>query len=275
MAPEQAADLVGRESGLGASTGLTLWHSTPGSLVCGWLLVCAAGFAMLIILHKKPDIFGYPAAALAAGAVMIAVGRDRRAVLGWLARYEKGYAQLLPDAPGPHVVHWASVAEVTATFRTTTSNGWSSTDFRSFSARLLAGEPTSDIAGSQWEIGHLLADALRTVGPRIIPAAIAAYESGQPSAFGLVSIDQHGITVPWLAMPVLWPGIKSIGMKNARAMRKTRIVTEVCLHISPGAPDGLPVDINISGVPNGIFLPGVIAHAAAQHGVRTWQGKAT
>jgi hypothetical protein len=204
-------------------------------------------------------------------------------VLGWLARYEKGYAQLLPDAPGPRVVHWASVADVTATFRTTTSYayaggggvGVTSTDFRSFSARLLAGEPTSDIAGAQWEIGHLLADALRTVGPRIIPAAIAAYESGKPTAFGLVSIDQHGITVPWLAVPVLWPGIKSIEMKNARAMRKTRIVTEVCLHVSPRAPDHLPVDINISGVPNGIFLPGVIAHAAAQHGVRTWQEKAT
>lgn len=282
----QAASLVGQESGLGAVTGVARWSSNPATLSCGCvlvLLVCMAGVVLLALASSadiNPDILGYPAAALAVGAVLIVIGLRRSVLLGWLARYEGGYAQLLPDAPGPRVVHWADIAEVTATFRTTTTAVSAAaslpfTDFSGFSARLLTGEPAPEIAGTQWKVDRLVAEALRAVGPRVIPAAIAAYESGQPVAFGpAVGVDQHGIAGSLLAAPVSWPDIESIEMRQVEVMRGTRVVTEIRLRFPRQKPTRRPTGICLSGLPNGIFLPGVIAHAAVRHGVPVSKSKA-
>jgi hypothetical protein len=263
---EQAVSLVAKEFELGPRTGVTRWRSYPVMLRLGWLLVSVA-VPGLIVLMGVPGILVYPATMLVVGAAMINVGTRRRKLRGWLARYGKGYAQWLPGDLEPCVVRWDSVADVAISFRTVTSSSQygstTKTYFSSFSVRLRTGETTREIAGTQWKIGHLAADAHRVIGPRLIASAIAAYEAGQSAVFGSVRIDQQGITWTSPAGPDLWADISSIEMRQAEVLSGTSVVTEILLRKTAGQR----VEISLSGRPNGIFLPDMIAHAAARQGV--------
>jgi hypothetical protein len=271
--PEQAADLVGREFEFGAPVGIERWRSYPAVLVLGWLLGVVAALGMIIVAldpnagGSEPDVLGCLAIVLLAGVFMIAVGARRRVLRGWLARYQDGYAQFLVTDPGPRVVRWSGVAEVTVTFRTTTvytgQVATTSTHVHSFSARPFIGRLAPEV-GQQWESWRLLTDAVRVVGPRLVPAMIMAYEAGRVAAFGPVGVDQHGVTVPGPGTLVPWPDIRSIRMRHVDLARGGRVVRAV--HLSCRGKPGQR-KIEVSGLPNGIFLPRVIAHAAARHGV--------
>ena len=274
MTPEQASAHVGRDLQLGYRLSIERWRSNPAMLVCGWLLGVAAALGLFIVgtdNHAgggQPDILGGLAAVLLACAVMIAVGLRRRVVRGWLARYQDGYAQMLATDPGPRAVRWVTVAEVTVTFRTTsTYTGQAtttSTHLHSFSARPgIAGGPAPEV-GPRWGSWRLLKDARRVVGPRLVNDAVDAYDAGRPAAFGPVRIGKDGVTLSAAGAPVPWPDIRSVRLRTVDLARGGRVVRAV--HLSCRARPAHRV-IEVSGLPNGIFLPRVIAHAAAQHGV--------
>jgi hypothetical protein len=281
LTPEQAAAHVGAEFELGGAMGIERWRGNPAVLVLGWLLGAAAALGLLIVgvdNHAdggRPAILGCLAVVLLACVVMIAVGLRRRVVRGWLARYQAGYAQLLATDPGPRVVRWASVDEVTVTFRTTavyTGQATStSTHLHSFSARPCIGGGLAPEVGPRWGTWRLLKDARRVVGPRLVNAAVDAYNAGRPAAFGPVRVAADGVTLSAAGTPVPWPDIRSVRLRTVDLARGGRVVRAV--HLSCRARPAHRV-IEVSGLPNGIFLPRVIAHAAAQHGVPV-KGKVT
>jgi hypothetical protein len=273
LTPQQAARRAGQEFQFGAPIGLERWRSYPALLVIGWCLGVAAAFGMFIVGVapnpgvSKPLVLACLAVVLLVCYLMIVVGTKRRVLRGWLARYPDGYIQMLASGPGARAVRWASVTEVTVTYRTTTvytgTTATSNTSVDSFSARPFIGRLPPEVKG-QWQAWKLMSDALQAVGPRLVTAMIEAYESGRPVAFGSVRIDQHGITVPRADGVVSWADIHAIRMRHVRLARGGSVVREVRLSCEGRAGHR---KIVISGLPNGIFLPRVIAHAAAQHGV--------
>ena len=273
MTPEQAAAHVGRELELGDPMGLERWRGNPAMLVLGWLLGVAAALGLIIagadnhLGGSQPGILGCLAAVLLACVVMIAVGLRRRTVRGWLARYQAGYAQWLATDPVPSVVRWASVAEVTVTFRTTTvytgQAAGTSTHLHTFSARPVTGR-LAPAVGPRLGNWRLLKDAVRVVGPRVVPAAIAAYDAGRPAAFGPVRVGQDGVAVSAAGAPISWPDVRSVRIGHVDLARGGCVVRSV--HLTCRVKPAHRV-IEVSGLPNGIFLARVIAHAAAAQGV--------
>jgi DNA-binding SARP family transcriptional activator len=276
MTPGQAARRVGQELQFGAPIGLQRLRSYPALLILGWLLGFAAAFVMLLAGvdsnwgPSRPLVLACFAVLLLIGCFMIAVGRKRRVLRGWLARYRYGYAWMRASDPGPAAVRWASVTEVSVTYRTTiVATGWpagatvKNISVGSFSARPFIGWLAPDVGG-QWEAWTLMRDALQAAGPRLVTAMIEAYESGRLVAFGPVRIDQQGVASPSRDLVVSWADIHAIRMRHIRLARGGSVVSEI--HLSCHGRAGHR-KIVISGLPNGIFLPSVIAHAAAQHGV--------
>lgn len=273
MTPGQAARRVGQELQFGALIGLRRWRSYPALLILGWLLGFMAAYVMLLAGAdsnwgpSRPWVLAWAPVLLLVCGFMIAVGTKRRVVRGWLARYRYGYVRMLASDPGPAAVRWASVTEVTVTYRTAiVATGYpagatvKNTSADSFSARPFIGWLAPDV-GSQWQAWTLIRDALGAAGPRLVTAMIEAYESGGLVAFGSVRIDQHGVASPRV---VSWADIRAIRTRRVRLSSGGTVVSEVYLSCHGRARDR---KIVISGLPNGIFLPQVIAHAAAQHGV--------
>jgi hypothetical protein len=269
MTPAQAARRVGEELQFGKPFTVARLHSYPGFLIAGWLLGFLVAVTMLSVGADpnagpgKPLVLACLAVLLLVCFFMIVFGTKRRVLGGWLARYRDGYVQMLAGDPGPRAVRWASVTEVTVTFRTTTFYAGTApattTSVGSFSARPFIGGMAPQVT-RHW----LMTDALRAAGPRLVNAMIEAYESGKQVAFGSVSIDQNYVALPGLDGPISWADIHAIRMRHVRLGQGGRVVTEVRLSCRGGPGHQ---KIVISGLPNGIFLPRVIAHAAAQHGV--------
>jgi hypothetical protein len=208
MTPEQAARRVGQEFEFGAPIGLGRWRSYPALLILGWLMGFVAATGMLSLGLdsnlgvSKPLVLGCLAVLLLVCFFMIVFGTKRRMLQGWLARYPYGYVQMLASDPGPRAVRWASVTEVTVTYRTTTIyTGTGATVSNafvgSFAARPFIGRLAPEVRG-QWEDWKLMRDSLRAAGTRLVTAMIEAYESGRVVAFGSMRIDQHGVASPRL-----------------------------------------------------------------------------
>jgi hypothetical protein len=275
--PEESVGLVGRELELGAPVGTEYWRSYPVLLVLGWILALAAAMGLGIAgLAASGDAstteaLGGLAVAFAAGVVMIAAGTRQRVLRGWLAHYPDGFAQLLATDPGPRAVRWASVEEVTVTFKTTavyTGQITTTTTYvDSFSAHPFIGGLAPDLG--RWRSWRLMMNAQRAAGPRLVAAMIAAYESGQPAAFGSFRFDQSGVTFPGpgAAGPgttVPWRDVRSIRLRPVSLSHGGPVVGAVVLSCQ-GNPRTRT--IAVSGLPNGLFLPRVIAHAARRQGV--------
>lgn len=270
MTPGQAARRVGQELQFGEPIGLEWERSYPALLMLGWILGAAAASGMFAAMAgvdvradvSKPLVLACIAVLLLVCCLLIAVGWKRRVPRGWLARYRYGYVELLAGDPGPRAVRWASVTEVTATYRTATTNSAPTaapaTFMDSFSARPFIGRLAPTV-GSRWQPPTLMRDALGAVGVRLLTAMIEAYDSGRLVAFGSVRIDQHGVVLPGRDLVVSWGDIRAIRMRHVGG-----VLREVRLSCHGRARHR---KIVISGLPNGIFLPRVIAHAAARHGV--------
>lgn len=113
---------------------------------------------------------------------------------------------------------------------------------------------------------RLLQDAMRVVALRLVPAIIEAHDRGQPAAFGSARTGQEGVTVPGPGGLVPWRDIRSIRVQHIDLPRRHgRVVRAVRLSCRARPAHRA---IGISGLPDCIVAPHVIAHAAAQHGVR-------
>jgi hypothetical protein len=95
----------------------------------------------------------------------------------------------------------------------------------------------------------VVAGADRFLAPRLVPAMTEAYESGGPVNSGRVRLSQAGITV-WPPEDNLfpWAEIKSIHMTYVGGM-------DYVHEIIVGRTAKPSEEINVSGLPNGIFLP--------------------
>jgi hypothetical protein len=202
---------------------------------------------------------------LAASCALLGVGIARSTVSGRLFRYSGGLIQLAPGEPEPMVARWADVRDFRvfynhsdeapprlSSFLVTTSSGASLPGLRSHWRR-------------GRELRALVAEAERNLAPRLIPAMTEEYEAGAAVSFGRVQVSKEGITLSiWTPQGVLipWSQVKSIHMTYIASVDGD-YVYEIIIG-SKGKPTE---EVGVSGLTNGIFLPVLLAHAAARQGV--------
>jgi hypothetical protein len=177
-----------------------------------------------------------------------------------------GLAHLTSASPEPVVLPWDGVDSVTATivdehyqYYACTLRGSTGTEVT------VAGLDDGTVGRAPSLVRRLLRQAGRLFDPRLVPPLIGTYESGQPVVIGEWTVDRTGIRRTASGFVVdrcPWPEITRITME--RSPPKTGRVLRIGVHRDGNQP---PVAIDLSDVPNGIFLPAVIAHAAADHGV--------
>lgn len=209
----------------------------------------------------------------------------RRLPGAWLARYEGGFAQMLPDAARPRVVRWDQVTEVDVSFRrVTTSNGQTtttSTVITGFGATpcLTPDGPVIERMTGR-DIRVLVGDALAGTGARLVAGYAGACDAGKPASFGNIVLDQRGITIlagperrdrrdrwDWPAPGLVpWTEVTSASRRSVGLPGGLGVTCEITLRL---AHRPKRVTIPLSGVPNGIFLPDVLRHAAARQGIQT------
>lgn len=282
-----AARLAGQEFGLGGlvQTRAVRRHRAPKAFA----LIPALAFVVFLLF----GILAFSAAVAAVlGVIFVAVClvtvffATRRLPGAWLARYEGGFAQMLPDAARPRVVRWDQVTEVDVAFRrVTTSDGQGGTStsivITGFGARpsLTPDGPVTERMTSR-DIRVLVGDALAGAGPRLAARYAGDCDAGRPVSFGNVVIDARGVTIldgpeqrdrrdrwRWPAPGLVpWTEITSASRRSVGLPGGPGAAYQVTLRL---ARRPKRVTIPLSGVPNGIFLPGVLRHAAGRRGIRT------
>jgi hypothetical protein len=89
-----------------------------------------------------------------------------------------------------------------------------------------------------------------------------AYESGAAAAFGRVVVSREGIAVSALDELIEWPQVKSVHLTYIGS-QDGDYADQVIV-----GRKGMPTtEISVSGLPNGIFLPHLLAHVAGRQGV--------
>jgi hypothetical protein len=115
------------------------------------------------------------------------------------------------------------------------------------------------------EARAVTAEAERNLAPRLVPAMTAVYKSGAAVSFGRVQVSNEGIAVSGWSLAgelIEWPQVKSIhvtyiGGKDGGYPHEIIIGRK-------GQPT---TEISVSGLPNGIFLPQLLAHVAGRQGM--------
>jgi hypothetical protein len=286
LPPGEAASRAGQKYALGDVLKVYVQYSKspltrPGlgfAALSLWFFLAAAGFTSWLLLHVAVALFAAGCVLFAAGRVMNVVARLKKKVTGWVARYRDGFVQV--SAPGvQHVVRWMDVTEIGVTYRLTSTGGNQfvaptiRTIVSSFSAQSAVTQLKFLISEKQLRHGllaELAGDAVRSAGPRMTATYIASYGASESAIFGQIRISQSGITLPaspgrrgWPAGLVPWSEISAI---NGRFLPNQRNVCDQIILRFTGSRRLRTV--GLSNVPNGIFLPAVLQHAAAQQGIR-------
>jgi hypothetical protein len=134
-----------------------------------------------------------------------------------------------------------------------------------FSLTTGTGTRLPGLKGHRRELRDLVAEAVRQLAPRLVPALTEAYESGGTVSFGRVLVSQQGITLSAWYPPgelVPWSQVKSVHMTYIDS-KNGDYVHEIVV----GRKGRETEEIRVAGLPNGIFLPALLHHAAGQHGV--------
>jgi hypothetical protein len=218
---------------LPAAIAVTVATSSPVLMVLAWV-----AFGVLFILGP------------------LVTGEEQHVVSKRVAVYSGGVAQILPGQP-PQVLRWADVGVVTVSLETDEG-----TPLARLSACKLLGLGTEITEGKQAAAFALAAH--RALAPRFVPRLIEAYESGQPVTAGNGHIDHLGVTPPGSSRHLAWPEIESVTMEH-----DSRETLEVATKIDIiGHKRSRSRTFDPSGIPNGIFLAHLIAHAATRNGIR-------
>lgn len=243
-----------------------------------WFFLAAAGFTSWLLLYVAVALFATGCVLFAAGCVMNVVARLKKKVTGWVARYRDGFVHA--SAPGvQHVVRWTDVAEIGVTYRlmSTGGNQYVAPTMRTIVSSLSAKPAVTQlkflISEKQLRyarLAELAGDAVRSAGPRMTATYIASYGAGESAAFGQIRVSRSGITLPaspgrrgWPAGLVPWSEISAI---DGRVLPNQRNVWhQISLRFTGSRRLRT---VGLSNVPNGIFLPAVLQHAAAQQGIR-------
>jgi hypothetical protein len=197
-------------------------------------------------------------------AWLLAEGQSRTRLTSRLYRYSDGLAQLVGDEPEPRVARWADVKDFTVDYYeahevTPRLNGFSLTTSTGTRLPGLSGQVR------RRELRDLVGEAERQLAPRLVPALTEAYESGGTVSFGRVLVSQQDITLSAWYPPgelVPWSQVKSVHMTYINS-KYGDYVHEIVV----GRKGRETEEIRMAGLPNGIFLPALLHHAAGQRGV--------
>ena len=234
-------------------------------------IVLVAGLPTLIGIDAGPytgvtkAVVSAVVGALLVGCVwLLAEGRSRTRLTSRLYRYSDGLAQLVGDEPEPRVARWADVKDFTVDYY---ESDEVMPRFNGFSLTTSTGTRLPGLSGPvhRRELRDLVAEAERQLAPRLVPALTEAYESGGTVSFGRVLVSQPGIRLSAWYPPgelVPWSQVKSVHMTYINS-KYGDYVHEIVV----GRKGGETEEIRVSGLPNGIFLPALLHHAAGQHGV--------
>jgi hypothetical protein len=200
----------------------------------------------------------------AACAVSFGVGMARSTVTRRLYRYSGGLAELVDGQPEPSVARWADIAEFTVDYF---ESDESLPRISGFALKTDTGTRLSSISGQvrRQELRTLVAEAEKNLRPRLMPAMTEAYESGAPVAFGRVKVSKEGITLQAWPPPgevIPWSRVKSVHLTYIDR-KNGDYVKEIIV----GRKDGPTEEVGVGGLPNGIFLPGLIVYAAREVGL--------
>jgi hypothetical protein len=206
------------------------------------------------------------------GCLTLGLGIAWAPVTSRLFWYSGGLAQFTGDEPEPRVLRWADVETVTTVYYESDES-----PLRLIRCILRGSDATEPVElrrtpgnggyGSRI-LRALTAEAARILAPRLVPPLIEAYESGEPVTIGDTRIDRGGITItvdPPSRERVAWTEVRSIVTRHVTAYAdSTAPVKEIqiCKHSGKAGPV-----ISLDGVPNGMFLPHLLAHAAARNGI--------
>lgn len=238
------------------------------------LVIATSGVARVV----NAVVFGVLALA---GGVVAGAGLARAPVVRRLFWYAGGLAQFVAGEPEPHVVRWDDVKTITVTH--SSMKPGSEPEITGFALRGPGGTVLASIGKYRKQVMcGLVAEAGRVLAPRLVPPLIGAYESGEPVMMGWWRIDRRGITDGRVTggRHVSWAGMKSVDITYMTYMAASVTVA------GAGAADFTASDVpppvkritirprsgkafawSPSAVPNGIFLPHLIAHAAKRDGV--------
>jgi hypothetical protein len=177
-----------------------------------------------------------------------------------------GVVEYLPGEPEPRVVRWADVERVTISYYQPPKS------VAMLFGCLLSGRDNAALAMIVGYPGRglhrLVTEADRALAPRMVPPLIRTYESGEPVTFGGIRVDpEKGITVdPVTGSRVVWTDMRRVEI--VYSPRYGHGATAVLgIRVRPRS-EGRAPGVHVSGLPNGIFLPHLIAHAAERHGVQ-------
>jgi hypothetical protein len=290
---EERAAAIGGEFGLGALVKVLRSRKFPA--MTGW----GALLGFLTVVAGVPVIAGMTAGhytlttrvtiAAALGAlflfscVLVGFGVSRSVVDSQVFRYSGGLAEVTADEAEPRVARWADVREFTVW-----TSGTEETEARltRFALRATAGTQLSGLRRYRHSELHDLVTAIGGVlAAHIVPMLTRTYESGEQVVLGTVRVNQEGIAVDpadparsarpagsarsaglasSAASPIPWPEIRWISVRHLPHGGAMRIAHQITIHRSAGRPDHV---IGLSGVPNGLFLPRLLAHAGTRNGV--------
>jgi hypothetical protein len=201
---------------------------------------------------------------LAASGALIRAGIARSSVSNRLFRYSGGLAQLVRGEPEPRVARWADVKDFTVTYAEPDE---APPRFSGFQVTASTG---TSLPGLPWywrqrELRVLVAAADRNLAPRLVPAMTEVYDSGGAVSFGQVQLSKEGIALtPWSRPTVLMPWSQVTSVHLTYLGRANRNFVHQVVIERRGQP---AQEMSLSHLPNGIFLPALLAHAAGQQGV--------
>ncbi|HEY2505000.1 MAG TPA: hypothetical protein VGI58_00650 [Streptosporangiaceae bacterium] len=181
-----------------------------------------------------------------------------------------GLAHLVTAEAGPSVLRWAGVDSVTETLldEALWYYGWLYTcTVRGAGTEIsLVAYDDATVRFARHLDRRLIGEARRLLGPRFVPPLIEAYESGEPATIGAWTVDRTGITAStseFVTDFCPWRGITRIAFEHKPI--QTGPVARILVYTDG---EQAALEIGLSDVPNGIFLPDVIAHAATSNGVK-------
>lgn len=213
----------------------------------------------------------------AAGVALWLLARYARSLVVWhrIYRYPDGIIQLVSGEPEPRVLRWAAVDSVRLVFYDPTDG-----PFLLLSCQLEGAGTTVDAGGAsglQYPTGvirDVARDAERNLAPRIAGSLISRFDAGEPVIAGHWRIDQAGVTTnhhkPGKSRLIPWTDIREIIVSNNNARGNADPPDKICLR--PRRAWALERVLFLAYIPNGMFLPHLFDHIAAQHALPLLKG---
>jgi hypothetical protein len=271
---QELAEGLGAEFGLGALEGIAQLrpvhpYQTVGC-VLGVLTAFAGGAVVASVawaqypLEPKVITAAVVAALFAGCCALFSAGRKRTVVTRRQFRYSGGLAQVTTGEPEPKIAGWADVTAVTVFYAQVEDEA---PRLDGLAVSTAAGAHLSALPGfrRRGELRALVAAAERNVGPRLLAALSEAYDEGEEVSFGRVRLSRDGITVggyPPAGQLIAWTEVKSVHMTSINPAEGD-YVDDIVI----GRRGTASETVYAGGLTNGIFLPALLARAAAREGV--------